>query len=165
MISNQTDSNGDQFMIVLRPNQSWSWQANVYLIASLLAISLTVGIVFLLQEYWLILPFTLAEVMLVAVCLHYCVRRTHQQEVITLTRDTVTLERGIKQPEQQQQFHRYFTRFFVHPPRFRGHGQVIALRCQGEEQEIGSFLSEQEKNELVRMLRDVIARLDRPAAL
>ncbi|MFK7912547.1 MAG: DUF2244 domain-containing protein [Pseudomonadales bacterium] len=162
MITNQPHPDGNQFMVVLRPNQSWSWRSNVYLIASLLAISLTVGIVFLLQEYWLILPFTLAEVALVAACLYYCVRRTHQQEVLTLTRDTVTLERGIRQPELQQQFHRYFTRFFVHPPRFRGHSQVIALRCKGEELEIGSFLSNSEKDELVAVLREIIVQLDRP---
>lgn len=164
MISNQFDHSRDQFMIVLRPNQSWTWRANLYLIASLLAISLTVGIFFLVHEYWLILPFTLAEVALVAACLYYCVRRTHQQEVLTLTRDTVILERGIKQPDQRQMFRRYFTRFFVHPPRFRGHRQVIALRCQGEEQEIGSFLTEPEKQELVKTLRSVIAQLDQPSA-
>ena len=162
MIHNHQDSDGDQFMIVLRPNQSWTWRANLYLIASLLVISLTVGIVFFLQEYWLILPFTLLEMALVTACLYYCVRRTHLQEVLTLTRDTVTLQRGVNKPQQQQQFHRYFTRFFVHPPRFRGHAQVIALRCQGKEQEIGSFLPEHEKQELVRTLRQVIAQLDHP---
>ena len=163
MISNDFDSSSGRFMIVLRPNQSWTWRANLYLIASLLVVSLGIGIFFVLQNNWLILPFTLAEVALVAACLYYCVRRTHQQEVITLTQDAVILERGIRQPDERQRFHRYFTRFFVKPPRYRGHRQTISLRCRDEETEIGSFLSEQEKQQLIRTLREVIAALDHPA--
>ncbi|MGI9324452.1 MAG: DUF2244 domain-containing protein [Pseudomonadales bacterium] len=160
MISNDFDASNGRFMIVLRPNQSWTWRANVYLIASLLIVSLSIGIFFILQDFWLILPFTLTEVTLVAACLYYCVRRTHRQEVITLTQEAVILERGIRQPDEQQRFHRYFTRFFVKPPRYRGHRQTISLRCRDEETEIGSFLSEEEKQQLIQTLREVIATLD-----
>ena len=112
MISSSFDPSAGQFMIVLRPNRSWTWRANLYLIASLFVVSLSTGLFFVLQDFWLILPFTLAEVGLVAVCLYYCVRRTHEQEVLTLSSDTVVLERGRSRAEEQHRFHRYFTRFF-----------------------------------------------------
>lgn len=160
MISQQYSRDDARFVIVLRPNQSWTWRANTWLIASLLVISLVVGGFFLLHSYWVILPFTLAEVALVAACLYYCVRRTHQQEVITLTPDQVTLERGIRKADEQHRFERYFTRFFVHPPRFRGHRKVLALRHRGEETEVGSFLTDEERQELIATLRAAIAELD-----
>lgn len=160
MISQHYENEDASYVIVLRPNQSWTWRANTWLIASLLLISLVVGGFFLLHSYWVILPFTLVEVALVAACLYYCVRRTHQQEVLTLTSEQVVLERGIRKPDDRRSFERYFTRFFVHPPRFRGHRRVVALRHRGEETEVGSFLTDEERQELVATLRSVIAELD-----
>ncbi|MEM1433326.1 MAG: DUF2244 domain-containing protein [Pseudomonadota bacterium] len=160
MVSSNIDTEAGTVLIVLRPNQSWSWRANLWLIFSLFGIALTSGIFFLLQRYWLILPFTLAEVAIVAGCLYYCVRQTHRQEVLRLCPDTVVLERGINQVAESRRFERYFTRFTVMPPKYRGHLQTVALRCRGEETEIGSFLSPADKIELIDILKESVRFLD-----
>lgn len=160
MVRSNIDTEAGTVLIVLRPNQSFSWRANLWLIFSLFGIAVTSGFFFLLQRYWLILPFTLTEVAIVAGCLYYCVRQTHRQEVLRLCPETVVLERGINQVQESKRFERYFTRFAVSPPKHRGHLQTVALRCRGEETEIGSFLSPADKAELIDTLKDSVRFLD-----
>ena len=154
------DRNDNVEVIVLRPNQSWTWRANVYLIASIAVISITVGVTLTLQGYWLILPFTALELLVLTWCMAYCVRKTQRQEVLRLSRERLIFERGVKQPSERINVQRFFARFLFRPSAAR-RGPEVALRCNGQETEIGSFLSDEEKTELAGLLRRTIDRLDR----
>jgi hypothetical protein len=75
------------------------------------------------------------------------------------------LEKGVNRPQVRLEFQRYFTRFFVRGSRHPWYRKQIALRCKDRELEIGSFLSSEEKDDLIRQLREMIHRLDgAPAA-
>ncbi|MFU8814104.1 MAG: DUF2244 domain-containing protein [Pseudomonadales bacterium] len=160
MITSEFDQAGPTGRIVLRPNQSWTWRANAYLVGTLTVISGSVGVVFAFQGMWLILPFTLVEMAVLVGCLYYCVRRTHLQEVLTFSPDYLEYERGVKRPEIQRRFQRYFTRFFVRVPRHPWYCKRVCVCCREVELEIGSFLNSEEKEALVVALRSMISRLD-----
>ena len=49
--------------IVLTPNFSWSWKANLYLLYTLMGISLVVGLGFMIHGAWLVLPFSILEML------------------------------------------------------------------------------------------------------
>ena len=150
--------------IVLRPNRSWTWRANTYFVGTLMVISLSIAVAFTLQGMWVILPFTVLEMAILLACLYYCVRRTHIQEVLTFSPESRVLERGINCPQLRVEFQRYFTRFFVRGPKHPWYRKQIALRCRDRELEIGSFLSSDEKDDLIRQLRDMIHHFEAPAA-
>jgi len=160
MIQSEFDAGRQQGRIILRPNRSWTWRANTLFVGSLMVISLTIGIGFTLQGMWVILPFTLLELGILTACLYYCVRRTHRQEVLTFSPDTLVLERGVNRPDSRIEFQRYFTRFFVKGPRHPWYRKRIAVRCRETELEIGSFLASEELDDLVRQLRAMIQHLD-----
>jgi uncharacterized membrane protein len=164
VISSEFDPDASIGRIVLRPNQSWTWRANTYLAGTLLAVSGSIGVVFALQGMWLILPFTLLELAVLMACLYYCVRRTHLQEVLTFSSDYLDVERGVKVPETRQRLQRYFTRFFVSAPRHPWYCKRVSVCCRGTEIEIGSFLNDGEKDDLVAALRSMIDRLDHGGA-
>lgn len=160
MIAWEFDAAEGAGRIVLRPNRSWSWRANAWLVATLLAVSGTIGFGFAWRGMWPILPFTMLEVVVVLACLYYCVRRTHLQEVLTFSPDYLLFERGIGRPQVRHRFQRYFTRFFVRPSEHPWYRKRIALRCRDQELEIGSFLTSDEQDDLVAALRDIIHRLE-----
>lgn len=164
MITSDFDQASVSGRIVLRPNRSWTWRANTYFVGTLMVISLTIAVTFTLQGMWVILPFTVLEMSVLLACLYYCVRRTHVQEVLTFSPESLVLERGINRPQLRVEFQRYFTRFFVLGPRHPWYRKQIALRCRDREMEIGSFLSSDEKDDLVRQLRDMIHRFEAPGA-
>jgi uncharacterized membrane protein len=164
LISSEFDETASVGRIVLRPNHSWTWRANTYLVGTLTVVSGSVGVVLAFQGLWLVLPFTAIEMGVLLGCLYYCVRRTHLQEVLTFSPDHLEFERGVKEPEIHRCFQRYFTRFFVSEPRHPWYCKRISVCCRDTEFEIGSFLSRDEKDALVAALRSMIRRLDHVSA-
>jgi uncharacterized membrane protein len=152
----------DEAHIVLRPNRSWSWRANVGLVATLAVISTAIGIAFMFQGMWLILPFNLLEVGIVYLCLRYLLRRTRQQEVITFTDDEVRVACGAAEPETVTTFDRHWTQIHVVPGRYRERRR-IAIRSRAQQQDIGSFLNEEDQKRLVQELRHLVHLFSTPA--
>lgn len=160
MIHSEFDPAARSGRIVLRPNQSWSWRANLIFLGSLMVISLTVAVFYLFNGYWLILPFTFVEQALLFACFYYVVRRTHRQEVLTFSPEALVVESGLREPDERYEFQRFFTRFLVRPAQHPWYRKQVALRCRDTELEIGSFLSADEKDDLVSSLRAMIAHFD-----
>jgi len=160
MITTEFDTDARAGRIVLEPNRSWTWRANTLFVATLMVISVTIAIAFTMQGYWVVLPFTVLELGVLTGCLYYCVRRTHLKEVLTFRPESVVVERGVLRPERRHEFQRYFARFFVRPARHPWYQKSIALRCRDEEVEIGRFLTSEEVDALVPVLRSMIHQLD-----
>ena len=94
--------------IVLRPNQSWTWRYNLYLLYTLLTVSIIMGVFFIYVGAWVILPFSLLELSVLLACMYYCLRRAQRQEVIRVTAGHVTIEQGRREPEATKQFIRFW---------------------------------------------------------
>lgn len=146
--------------IVLRPNRSWTWRANTYLIATLSVLSAFIAGGFALRGLWVVLPFSTLEMSALLACLYYCVRRTHRQEVLTFSAHELIVEQGHRRPEHTVRFERFWTRVLVEPARHPWYGDKVALRARGADLEIGSFLSAPDKKDLVREIRVMIRQLD-----
>jgi uncharacterized membrane protein len=142
--------------IVLRPNQSWTWRYNLYLLYTLLTVSLIMGVFFIYVGAWVILPFSLLELSVLLACMYYCLRRAQRQEVIRVTAEHVTIERGRREPEATKQFIRFWAQFVVTPARHPWSPCQVSIRSHGEEMELGGFLNKEEKSQLVSELRRVV---------
>jgi uncharacterized membrane protein len=151
--------------IVLRPNRSWTWQANRYLLYTLMAVSGTIAIALTARGLWLVLPFTVLEMSVLFCCLYYCVRRTHRQEVLRLSADELVLESGHERPEQVHRYPRFFARFRVERARHPWYATRIRIEARGHRHPVGDFLGNDEKHDLVRHVRDLIRRLESRHAL
>lgn len=154
----QTDDNTGQ--VILKPNRSWTWRANLALLGTLATVSLSIAIAFAAQGAWMILPFTVIELTIVGWCMYYCVRRAYQQEVLLFSSDELIVEKGARRVEQRWRFERFFTRFAIQPPSYPGHQKRVWVSSKDAELEIGEFLRDDEKDELIRTLRNMIQRLD-----
>lgn len=163
MVIAHFDSESRTGQIVLRPNRSWSWRANLVFLGVLASVCLIIGTIFLLQGLWLILPFSILEVSLVGLALYVCARRTHVQEVLTFSPDELRIERGRARPESRQVFKRLFARIFVHRPRHPWYPTRVAVRSHGREVEVGAFLGPDDKQQLIAELRRMIDQVERAA--
>lgn len=160
MVTAHFDPQSRTGQIILRPNRSWSWRANLMFLAVLTAVAVLIGTVFLLQGLWLILPFGLIEVSLVGLALYVCARRTHRQEVLTFSEDELLIERGSNRPESRHVFKRLFARIFVRRPRHPWYPTRIAVRSHGREIEVGAFLNPEDKNRFISELRRMVDSLE-----
>ncbi len=153
-----------QAQLILRPNQSWSWRANLYFLYVLMAVSLTIGISFAWRGMWMILPFTVLELSVLVSCLWYCVRRGYRQQVITVQPEKVWVEFGhfanVPRKTLERVYDRFHTRFQVEPARHPWRNKSVYVRCRGEHLQIGAFLNEEELDLLIRRLREVVRYMD-----
>ncbi len=164
MIKTSFDSQQALATIVLQPNHSWTWRANLYLIASLLVISLSVGLVLTFLGYWMILIFTTAEIAVLTFCLYWCVEQTHRQEVLRLSHERLVIETGTRKPSQRVDVQRLLARIFFNKAQRLDQKPTVVVRFGEQEIEIGGFLSTPEKGQLVKILHNTIVRLDGQSA-
>ena len=157
MVDSEIDDRRHVGRIILRPNASSSWHANLYLLYTLIALSTCIGIGFLWRGAWVILPYSMLEMAALSACLYYCMLRCRRQEVIIVSEHDVSIESGGRQPIQKTHFHRLWAQFLVKPPRHPWDPAVVSIRSHGQELEIGSFLSRRDKTVLIAELRRVVA--------
>ncbi len=160
MVSASFDTRSRIGRIILTPNRSWSWRANLLFLSTFSLVCLVIGTAFVLQGLWLVLPFSLLEAALVAMAFYYCSRRSYRQEVLTFSEDELLIERGIRRPTQRRVFKRLFARVFVRRPRHPWYPTRVAVRSHGQEVEIGEFLNPEDKDLLIRELRQMVERLE-----
>ena len=156
MVTSFIDDRTRTGQIILTPNASWTWQANLYLLYTLLAISLIIGIGFAVVGAWVILPYSLLELSVLAVCIYICVQKCHQQEVIRVEEHSVTVEKGIRSPDETFNYHRVWAKFVVKPPAHPWKTMTISIASHGEELELGGFLNRTDKQQLISELKRVV---------
>ena len=156
MVLTDIDDNSRTGTIILRPNSSWSWRANVIFLSFFMGVSLTIAVGFMIAGAWVIMPYSILEVTVVGLCIHYCVRQCSRQEVITISDFEVKIESGIREPSKAQTFQRMWAKFFVTRPRRPWESATLSIRSHGHETEIGSFLSSTDKDDLVSQLKRVV---------
>jgi uncharacterized membrane protein len=164
MIETRYDDGRHEVQYILRPNQSWSWRANVWFLAVLCVVSLSIAISFAARGFWMVLPFSVLELVVLVICLWLCVRRGFLQEVIVLEPRTVTLQKGRRQQPTrltlERTFDRFFTRFHVERTTHPWRDTRVQIRCRNELHEIGGFLPTEEKQSLIAALRQGIRYVD-----
>jgi uncharacterized membrane protein len=145
-------------IIILKPNNSATWRFNMMVVASLAFIATLISTFFLLQGLWLIAPFSGLEVLALLGCLYLRARSNIQTEVIKFKPDKVIIEQGRTFAEKSWEYHRSWAKVFVRKPRLRGRPDRIVIRSHGREVELGSFLNKDDKETLVKKLRNIIYR-------
>lgn len=141
-----------QYRFILRPNRSLSWQGSLLFFYSLCLISLIVAVSLTWLGFWLVLPFAGLEMLALGCGLYVVSQRCHQCEVISITADSIRIEKGRSRLEQQWLLERFWARVVLeHCPR-HWYPSRLLIRSQGRAVEIGKFLNEDERLSLARAL-------------
>ena len=156
-IENNTEDN--TYRILLRPNQSTDWKTSFIFISIIAFTCLAIGIGFAFAGATMILPFAGLEVIFVGVCVYLVMKQTYKQEVITLTQETLKIEKGEGKIDQVWEYFRMWSFVSVERPQHPWYPAHIVVTSKGERVPIGDFLNEDEKEELVSNLERIIQEL------
>ena len=156
-IENNTEEN--TYRILLRPNQSTDWKTSIIFISIIAITCLAIGIGFAFAGATMILPFAGLEVIFVGVCVYLVMKKTYKQEVITLTQETLKIEKGEGKIDQVWEYFRMWSFVSVERPQHPWYPALIVVTSKGERVPIGDFLNEDEKEELVSNLERIIQEL------
>lgn len=158
MLQVEHDTNWRQGRIILRPHPPSSWQTNLWVagIAALLCLTFAIG--FALAGAWLILPFAGLEIMALFGLLYYVALKTRVQEVILFNDTEIRVQRGRRWPIQEWYCQRFWCRLQVDAPTHPWYSSRIRLCCHANAVEIGRFLSDRDKQALIRNLNAFMSR-------
>ena len=159
MVKIESNKEKDFHRILIRPNQSISWKSSIVFILVIAFTCLTIGLGFAYVGATLILPFAGLEVLFVGICVYLVLNKTSQQEVITLSKDKLIIEKGAYKIKQVCEYFRLWSYISVERPRHPWYPAHIVVTSKGERVPLGDFLNEQEKEELVSNLENIIQDL------
>ncbi len=149
MIVIDRDSLPPAIRFVLTPNRSIGWPLllRFYLLACLTSFSIA-GL-FMALGYWVVMPFSGLEMLALGLGLYYSCRQIYRQEVITVDKVNVKVEKGYQSVQFRQWFERAWVRIEVIESTGYRKNMKIMMGSHGKNVEIGSFLTKHEKESLV----------------
>ena len=159
MVKIETNSEENRYRILLRPNQSTDWKSSLIFILIIAFTCLTIGIGFAFAGATMILPFAGLEVIFVGICVYLVMKKTYKQEVITLTKETLKIEKGGGSIDQVWEYFRMWSYVSVERPDHPWYPAHIVVTSKGERVPVGDFLTEDEKEDLVSNLERIIQEL------
>ena len=143
----------DALSLTLTPNKSSTVQQNLIFFGFLSVLCLTFAIGFFVLGATMILPFAGLEIMLLFIILRVNRNWLNQSEKIYLDKLYVKLEKG----KNDITFDRFLSKFSIvdHKTKKR-----IFITGNNQKVEIGSFLNEEEIEELIALLRKKVQDLN-----
>ena len=144
---------GDSLSIDLAPNKSSSINENLVFFGFLSLLCLTFGIGFFFIGATMILPFAGLEVLALILILRINRKWLNQKQVLHLDKLYVKIEKD----DKKMIFDRFLSKFLVEENNSK---KVIYLKSSNQKIEIGSFLNEEEKEELIDLLKKKVSDLN-----
>jgi uncharacterized membrane protein len=143
----------DALSLTLTPNKSSTVQQNLIFFGFLSVLCLTFAIGFFVLGATMILPFAGLEIMLLFIILRVNRNWLNQSEKIYLDKLYVKLEKG----KNDITFDRFLSKFSVVDHKIK---KRIFITGNNQKVEIGSFLNEEEIEELIALLKKKVQDLN-----
>ena len=160
MIAIEKDQTEKTLRIILTPNRSISWPLLLKFYLFTCFVSFSIALLFTLLGYWMVLPFSGLEMMLLGGGRYVACRKVYRQEVISINNDLIKVEKGCISVADSSQFDRHWARLSIEEIKHFRKKMQLKIGSHGNFIEVGSFLNESEKETLAFELNQSILSSD-----
>ncbi|MCX2980493.1 DUF2244 domain-containing protein [Halieaceae bacterium IMCC14734] len=140
-------------VLIAEPNRSASWQANKWALVAMCMLSGTIASGFAFVGAWPILPFAGLEMAALGTALYYVCWKLRYRHVVTFDEQEVRIQKGHYHPRQSWSFERRNTRIIISTKPHPWDAPGISLSHRGETVCLGEFLSKDDAQQLIELLR------------
>jgi len=148
-----TKNKNDKFYIKMRPNKSSSLRQNVLFFGMLSLICITFGVGFFIVGAPLILPFAGLEILALITIIKLNRDWSNQLQILAIDK----LHVKITNNKRKKIYDRFLSKFLIQE---KNGAKVILLQSHKEQIEIGRFLTADEKDELIAILKRKVHELN-----
>ena len=148
-----TKNKNDKFYIELRPNKSSSLRQNLLFFGMLSLICITFGVGFFIVGAPLILPFAGLEILALITIIKLNRDWSNQLQILAIDK----LHVKITNNKRKKIYDRFLSKFLIQE---KNGAKVILLQSRKEQIEIGRFLTADEKDELIAILKRKVHELN-----
>lgn len=162
MVEHLRDEQGVR--LLLTPNRSLSWPANVRIWLALCGLSLVIVTGMTMAGAWLVIPFAGLELVALAAAFYFTARHCRKREVLSISGETLRLEKGINRKQAEWELPRRYTRVHISHPRHPFTPPKLHLRHRDVEVSLGSFLNIEDAKTLLAILESQGLQMERARA-
>lgn len=155
-------ASGDSVSFVVRPNRSLPVAGMVALFVGLSALPLAIGIAFAVMGVWMVLPFAMLEVAVLAVLIRWLYRHIDDCELIVIGPERVQVTRRAGSNETRHDFQRYWARVRLDRGRTQRDPSRLRIGSHGRYIDIGAGINEEDRATLAAELRQALRAEPRP---
>ena len=148
-----TKNKNNQFYIEMRPNKSSSLRQNVLFFGMLSLICITFGVGFFIVGAPLILPFAGLEIVALIIIIKLNRDWSNQSQILAIDK----LHVKIINNKRKKIYDRFLSKFLIQE---KNGAKVILLKSHKQQIEIGTFLTADEKDELIAILKRKVHELN-----
>ena len=140
----------------MQGNLSMSWRANLLLAGCIAFVCLGIAFAMAWFGLWMVIPFAGLEVVFVACCLYWTVKKLSRKEVITVDDQLITLEWGYNHPEETVSLPRQWSALKYRRSNNLFDVGVLGLQAHGKRYALGTSLGREEKHQLYVALKAIL---------
>lgn len=138
----------------IRPNESGNRRALLLCALVLILVVATIGIIFALQGAWLVLPFAGLEILILATGAICVGLRAENYESVLISRNFVHVTKFRRPRVTVKSFAKHWICVQLCSGRTRHEPSRLVVGLSGQQEEIGSCLTEYSRKRLYRQLKD-----------
>jgi len=158
MVITWQSSDGESACIQARGNFSLGPDGLIYLLLSLAFVSLCLAVLLALQGYWPVLLIALIQLVLVAWILIKAWERAWVAEVIEVDARWIRITHQRHRKKRQYRLETAWAVIELKRPEVAWYSPRIELRSRSQVVELGSFLTSDEKHQLVRHISRAVEK-------
>lgn len=136
-----------------RRNNSLSAGGRRLVLGSLAAIILAISLGFAFSGAWLVFPFAGLEILVVFLAFRYMERHAADYERLSLDNERIVVERGQRGRKRTVELNRHWAQVEYRSRSGTENGRLI-LRAHGTDVEFGTYLTDAQKADVARRLKD-----------
>ncbi|MEZ5571872.1 MAG: DUF2244 domain-containing protein [Halioglobus sp.] len=140
-------------MIIARPNQSATWNDNVWLLLALAVPVLGIALFFALLGAWLILPFAGLELLALGTALYRVSCNQQYRHIITVSADSVRIDKGRRASEQHWDLVRHNAGLTITAQDHPWDGPQLCVHDSNSCVTLGEFLNREDSLKLLALLQ------------
>lgn len=139
------------------PNRSLTARSATVFYLSIVVPPLAIASLFAMAGFWPILTVAGVEVAILGAALWWTMRKTKTRELIEIDERNVLIRKCYPDRDEKHEFSRHWTQVSLVRSESRHWPSRLVLRSKGRSVEIGSFLTDRERDGLKQRLAEVIA--------
>jgi len=146
--------------IQLAPNCALTPRGAALVFAGICLVSFSIAAHLALLGLWPVFPFAGAEMLLLGWALTASLRRRHYSQTITVSQDCVAVQTRLRGKYEQIEFPRHWAQVKLRRADTRLHPSRLTIESHGRSYEVGSFLTEEERQNLAARLMRSVGRIN-----
>lgn len=153
MLITECDASGRTYRYIIRPNRSIGKKGIITFFSAVILVSAVIALRFWLLGAWIVMPLVVLEISLLGVAFYLVQKASRDVETIDLSNNLLRVTRKVRSAVDEWQFQPYWVQVILRTDQISWYPTHLCLRSHGKMIEIGTCLTDEEREELSESLK------------